>query len=622
MKKHLRLLPLLLAVLTWNSYAQNEICTGNLGDNIFELGDFGSGQVNIPEKPDGIVSTYNYVKQGPPSDGNFTITNNTGVWINLYSSWIKMEDQSTDPNGYFMVINADFSPGVFYEQAIEGLCENTLYTFSADVINMVKNGTLNHILPNVSFLLDGEEKYSTGDIQQNERWITYGFTFTTGTGITAMNLSLRNNAPGGFGNDLAIDNITFRPCGPVAEILPKDIANICEDGDPIEINATINGDQYGMGAFQWQQSFDEGLTWENIDFANENAIQHTEKNAGFYYYRYLISNSVENLRNAKCRVNSNTKIIQVVPKFYTIEKEICEGLSFSVGNSKYNQSGIFTDSLISSIGCDSIVTTDLTVVPDVGINPFIQVNHPICFGDSAGAIDIPNIQNIRLPFHIQMGDREATSLVRFERLSARTYTIFIEDDIGCTFSQTVELIDPEQFIINIGGDLTIDLGESVTINPITNHPIDQFQWFPTQEERCTDDCLDQTFQPIVSNTYTLTAISEDGCAAIDSIFINVNPVRKVFIPNVFSPNRDGQNDYFSIYAAIPNVQEILQVAIFDRWGNLIFDIKNLNPMEGNDLWDGIYNGQIVERGVYLYFANILFLDGKKEIIQGSVTVIY
>jgi len=535
MKKYIRFLLPLFCLFAIDSFTQNDICTGNLGDNIFTTGDFGSGQINIPSKPGDIISTYSYVGQGPPRDGSFTLTNNTGAWSGLYSAWLAIGDQSNDPNGYFMVINADFTPGVIYEQTIEGLCENTLYAFSADVINLVKIGVANHVDPNVSFLLNDVEQYTTGNIGQTEQWNTYGFTFTTDPGVTTMKLSLRNNAPGGIGNDLAIDNVTFRPCGPIAEILPKDIANICEDGDPITINATINGDQFGTGAFQWQQSFDEGLNWENIDLATQNTINHTEKSAGFYYYRYLVSNTPENLSNAKCRVNSNTKIVQVVPKLWDIEKSICEGLSFAVGASNYDQSGIYTDSLISSLGCDSIVTLDLTVVPDEGIDPIIQYEDPICVGGTEGFIEIFNIQNIHPPYTVELGERRATNFVKFVELSGGVYDIFIEDAIGCTFMETIELIDPTLFTIDLGEDLSIDLGESVTINPATNYPIEEFQWSPNQDT-CAGDCFEPTFLPTISSTYTLNATSELGCTAIDSVFIEVNPVRKVFIPNIFSPN--------------------------------------------------------------------------------------
>ena len=225
------------------------------------------------------------------------------------------------------------------KQTIDNLCENTLYEFSADVINLIQVGVGGHIMPNVSFLLDEQVVYETGNIPQTNAWNTYGFTFTTDPGVTSITLSLRNNAPGGIGNDLALDNITFRPCGPAALILPTEIENICEEGDPIPLEATIIGDQYPTPAIQWQQSFDEGLTWVDISGETAQTYIHTQLSGGFYYYRYLLANSPFNLANSKCRVNSNVKIVHVVPKFYTIIDSICQGLSFMVGNSLYSDEG-------------------------------------------------------------------------------------------------------------------------------------------------------------------------------------------------------------------------------------------------------------------------------------------
>ena len=603
--------------------AQNEICTGNLGDNIFESGDFGTGQVNIPPKPDDLISTYTYVSAGPPFDGSFTITNNTGAWPNLFQTWVATLDNGADADGYFMVVNADFQPGIFYEQTIDGLCENTLYVFTADILNIVRIGVADHILPNVSFLLNDVEQFTTGGIPQDERWNTYGFTFTTGPGETTKKLSLRNNAPGGIGNDLAIDNIAFQACGPIAEILPRDIANICEDGDPILINATVTGDQFGAGqAFQWQQSFDEGLTWENIEFATTDNFEHTETRAGFYYYRYLLANAESNLSNPKCRVNSNVKIIQVVPKFWEIKEDLCIGLSFQVGNTQYNETGIFTDSLISSLGCDSIVTLDLTIVDEGPIRPRISPEDPLCANTDGGSIGVSTIQNAREPFRITLGDRTSSSFVRFVGLEAGSYEIFIEDDVGCTFDTIIELIDPEPFVIDLGEDLTLDLGESVSINPISNFPIAQFEWTPNNQTLSEEDDINQNFTPINSALYTLTATSDLGCIAVDDVFIRINAVREVYIPNVFSPNGDGQNDFFAIFPGIPNVQTIQEVGIYDRWGNLVFTRQNINPTDGTQLWDGQFNNQFVGTGAYLYAVRILFLDGEEEWITGTVTVVY
>ena len=289
---------LLIILLPFAGLSQ-QICDGNLGENIFTEGDFGEGTANTLLMDPDIAPGYTYTTAVPPPDGYYTITNNTAVWSGLYGTWLQIRDNSDDPNGYMMVVNASFSPGLFYQQTIDGLCENTLYVFSADIINLIQQNVASHILPNVSFLLDGDEVYSTGSIPQTETWNTYGFTFTTGPGVTSLELSLRNNAPGGIGNDLALDNISFRACGPAALILPTDIANICEDGEPITITATIQGDQYANPTIQWQQSFDEGQTWVDIAGETDLDFMHTDLASGFYYYRYLLANSEDNLSNSK-----------------------------------------------------------------------------------------------------------------------------------------------------------------------------------------------------------------------------------------------------------------------------------------------------------------------------------
>ncbi|MEZ4956611.1 MAG: hypothetical protein R2825_23845 [Saprospiraceae bacterium] len=358
MKKTLLTFLLLSAIFC---LAPAQICDGNLGENIFTEGDFGSGPANVLLPNPQIAPGYNYQTNPPPDDGYYTITNNTSQWGSFASNWADIADNSSDPNGYMMVVNASYTPGLFYEQEVEGLCENTLYVFSVDVYNlMLANG----IRPNISFLLDGLVVYQTGDISNNQKWNTYGFTFTTSPGQTSITLALQNNAPGGIGNDLALDNITFRPCGPEALILPTDIANICEDGSPIQLEATVVGSQYNTPNFQWQQSFDEGMTW--VDIAGETGMTYTHTDlSGGFYYRYLLANDPSNLLNSKCRVVSNIKIVNVVPKFYTIVDTLCQGLAFSLGNNLYSNTGIYVDSLLIH-WFDSIVTLDLTIVPAGG----------------------------------------------------------------------------------------------------------------------------------------------------------------------------------------------------------------------------------------------------------------
>ena len=143
-----------------------------------------------------------------------------------------------------MVVNASFDPGLFYEEEITGICENTQFEFSADIINLIQRNVTDHILPNVAFLIDDEVVLETGVITQDERWKTFAFTFTTAPGQSSVKLSLRNNAPGGIGNDLALDNIRFRACGPPTAITSNAIDSIfCQKDNPLLLTAELESNQ-------------------------------------------------------------------------------------------------------------------------------------------------------------------------------------------------------------------------------------------------------------------------------------------------------------------------------------------------------------------------------------------
>lgn len=610
----------LITFLPFGLIAQsNGVCTGNLGENIFLDGDFGSGTANIISQDPKIAPGYNYTQTAPPNDGFYMITNSSERWSRRFSSWIGVEDNSDDPNGYMMVVNASYEPGLFYEQTIDGLCENTLFEFSADILNIVGRNTTDHIRPNVSFLLDDEVMRSTGSIPQDESWHTYGFTFTTVPGQTSIKLSLRNNAPGGIGNDLCLDNISFRACGPQAFILPFEIANICEDGDPITLEATIEGDQYEEPAVQWQKSEDGGITWVDLPGETNMILLHNELSGGFYYYRYLLANTPVNLANNKCRVISNTKIVHVVPKFYTITDTICDGQAFELGTSSYTQSGTYVDSLLTVIGCDSIVTLNLTVVPDLQINPNVVVSDPNCFGEENGSIEVVEINNGYEPYHLVLTN-ESMEIVPFAGLSAGIYSLNISDRYGCFFEETYEVVDPELFVIDLGPDTTVLLGESLDVNAGANYEVQNLDWIPNNFP-CDSNCLNVAFFPLESNRYKVEATSTAGCVAADSIQINVEENRSIFAPNAFSPNGDGINDYFTIYGEKPLVQEVVALQVFDRWGNLVHTSGPFEPNVPENGWDGRPFQRVGQPNLFVYKAAIRYIDDRVLTVAGEVLLV-
>ena len=608
----------LLLLLPYTGSGQ---CDGNLGENIFPDGDFGSGTANVLSPDPKIAPGFSYVAFPPPNDGSYTVTNNTALWANIFPAWRLFGDNSDDPNGYMMLVNASYEPGLFYEQTVTGLCENTLYQFSADVTNIIKRGT-NQLLPNVSFLLDDEEYITTGFLPEDETWKTYGFSFTTRPGQTSVKLALRNNAPGGIGNDLALDNISFRACGPEALILPAATSDICEDGDPIVLTATINGDQFPTPALQWQTSPDGGETWRDLPGENGSSFVHDLRGSGLYLYRYLLANSPANLSNTKCHIISNVKRVNVIPKNYAVTDTLCQGLSFTVGDRTYGRTGVYVDTLVNAIGCDSIVRLDLTIVPDPGLRGLFTLTQPSCSYLPDGTARLDTIVNGTGPYRYTFAGQTRRPGETVASLIEGSYSYRIEDRYGCAREDSVRLISPNPFTVDLGPDVEMILGESVTIPVRATQPVTAYTWTPAELVDCDSICSFVDVLPPTTVMLGLTALSDDGCEAMDSVLLRVIDERLVFIPTAFSPNGDGENDRFTVFGSLPNVQGVVSLRIFDRWGGEVFSGGELLANDEQSGWDGrVGDGSEAPVGTYVYSAAVRFLDGVTQNYSGTVTLV-
>ncbi len=124
--------------------------------------------------------------------------------------------------------------------------------------------------------------------------------------------------------------------------------------------------------------------------------------------------------------------------------------------------------------------------------------------------------------------------------------------------------------------------------------------------------------------YELLIRDAQNCVWMDSILIEnpriIDPACTnsiVYIPNVFSPNGDGVNDFFEIFLdKQTTIQEVLTVAIFDRWGNLVYSSKGEFPK-----WDGQFEGRLLDPAVFLYTIELELSGGKTEVLQGTLNLI-
>lgn len=597
--------------------AQSNLCGGNLGDNIFTSGNFGSGIPNVVATNPGYAPGFTYTTQVPPDDGEYTITNDIRDWPFVYPTWLRIGDNDVDPDGYMMVVNATFSPGIFYELIIDNLCENTLYEFSADVINLVKNGTSGHILPNVSFLIDDILSYSSGQIPQDEMWHTYGFTFTTAPGQFAVKLTLRNNAPGGTGNDLALDNISFKACGPSSSISIEPEGKICENSLFPVLTAHIDAD---TGTLQWQISIDSGLVWNSIPGATDRTYQVQTLTAGHYQFRYLYSNTGSSINNPKCRIVSDVILVEIVPIEYLVKDTICEGMTVELGGVQYGETGIYQDSLISMNGCDSIVTLDLLVFPDPPIIADFDTRPTSCKGASDGSVFLASIDGTRPPFYFFIDGVLVPPPNTLVYLPAGSYAARIENEYGCFSEEIVVVGEGPPFDVVATGDTTIILGHPAYLVGQTNLPASNVSWTPVDNIGCPI-CLETYVTPYSDQTYSIEAMTEDGCIDKDSITIRVDRTPVLYIPNIFSPNGDQINDYFTIHTDPLNVTAVDEVYIFDRWGGILTHQAHLDTEQSLVLWDGTTPYGDALSGIYVYLIKYTLSDGTKGNAHGDITLL-
>ena len=205
-------------------------------------------------------------------------------------------------------------------------------------------------------------------------------------------------------------------------------------------------------------------------------------------------------------------------------------------------------------------------------------------------------------------------------LNPGAYTLSIEDAQGCFELLEVEMEAPQELQVDLGDDQSILLGTAIDLQVISNFTPIQYQWYSDLDGALVEDEGFLNIIPSETTVYTLIATDENGCQVEDLVTIFVNRERQVYIPNGFSPNDDGQNDRFSIYSG-PDVVEIQSLRVFDRWGEMVYEVTNTMANDEPNGWDGTFRGQDLNSGVYIYVAEIRFVDGITEVFKGDVTLL-
>lgn len=341
------------------------VCPNFVGGNsvIDNNGTFGSGTTQN-RSSSAIVPGYTFINfsANQPNDGYYGIANNssaTGATNNgvayphasrVFSVWDIIGDHTgaasltagnpaTTPGtngGYMAVINASYATSQAIQQTVANLCPSTYYDFSAWFRNICPKcscdsngrGALNAsyngpyppgVKPNLTFQLNGIDYYTTGDLPYTGLWTKKGFTYLTGPAQTSFTFSIRNNSPGGGGNDWAIDDVNLSTCVPDLTMKYTPEFKGCY-GTLVDLAATIRCYFPNYTYYKWQKSTDGGSSWFDTGVSGVGSPtlvsgqwEYTAVYPQFvawqpdsgHRYRTVVATTPANLNNPNCSYSNN-----------------------------------------------------------------------------------------------------------------------------------------------------------------------------------------------------------------------------------------------------------------------------------------------------------------------------
>lgn len=313
---------------------------------------------------------------------------------------------------------------------------------------------------------------------------------------------------------------------------------------------------------------------------------------GVYYDNIIDDNGCPRLRELKLTVHPTTYGSEV--------KIICFGETYK-GKDK---TGKYSIKYKNINGCDSFYSLDLTVKPDFLAKTLRDTNtcaeNPIILSVKGGY----------KAYEWSDGILEATRNV----INSALYTVTVTNHDDCKSTDKANVFFYPLPEVEIGNDTIIYDGEILRLEPKISGIVNYqgLKWTPRELFKC-DFCFEQWLQPSAEGYVKLDYQDRYTCFGQDSFYIKVLPVQNVGFPTAFSPNGDGENDYFELNGGPVRT---LTLSIYNRWGEKVYDYTGKTPS-----WNGQYKGQAARTGIYTYFVRLHLYKGGIHEKMGTVTII-
>jgi hypothetical protein len=282
-------------------------------------------------------------------------------------------------------------------------------------------------------------------------------------------------------------------------------------------------------------------------------------------------------------------------------------------------------------GCTAARTVIVEREEDVPTGVQYLVQPPLCNG-TPGAVVFNSVSGGVGPFAYSLDNGETyMGLSEISDLSPGNYELMVRDANGCTVQETFSVPEPIEPGVSLPPDFTINIGDYMQLQAILPPSFSVAQiaavtWEPMEGLTFSGNSVAELLQPqaspYITTQYTVTIVSKEGCEAQARTLVRVDRDIDIYAPNVIWPEDPlGENQAFTLFTRKGTVRNIQELQIYDRWGEQMWVNRNFLPDDPAVGWDGFFNGQAVNPGVFVWWAKIELIDGRVVLMKGDLTVV-
>lgn len=388
---------------------------------------------------------------------------------------------------------------------------------------------------------------------------------------------------------------------PLPEVSFYPVPNICQGTAPLLINTVtpVGGNFTGQGIYN-------------------NMFYPDSVSPGSYFLTYTSTiDGCSSYANQIITINAKPEIsitpfdtICISDKKHFLTEGFPAGGTWSgtgVVNNIFNASlagsgnHLLTYSYTDQKGCSASATAVITTGTQIAQTPLITGKQVICPGEittlkADGGSD----------FLWSTG--ESGDSISVNPISSTVYIVTSVSECGSATNYFTVNVYSEPVIVTTG-DTLIPAGSSIKL--ISTGGV-KYAWSPPDGLSCIS-CSSPMAKPDKSTQYIVMVTDENGCESSNEVTIAVDQERVVYVANIFTPDKDGNNDI--LYIQGRGIKSI-DFSIYNRWGNRVFATDDMQKG-----WDGTYNGEELNTGTYIYYLKAIFYNDEAINKKGDITLL-